>query len=265
MPEHPIGVFDSGVGGLSILQEVRRVLPGEDLMYFADSQYCPYGEKTTAFIKERAVKITEFLLSKAAKLIIVACNTASVSALEDLRAEYPDVRFIGVEPAVKQGVLSTNNHKVGVLATGVTLTGERFYSLVNRYAEGSLVLTQPCHGLVERIESGEIEGKKIEEIVLACTAPLLESGVDVIVLGCTHYPFIRPIVEQIAGPAVKVIDTGAPVAKQTQRVLEKQQLLSAKETSGRECFFTSDDPEKVGPVIARLWGGLGDGITGVRD
>lgn len=260
---NPIGVFDSGVGGLSILKEVRLLLPQEDLLYYADSAYCPYGEKDPIFIKERTYKITDFLLSKGAKLIIVACNTASVSALEDLRDRYPEIDFVGVEPAIKQGVLHSKNHKVGVLATGVTLSGERFYSLLKRYAGETLIVTQPCHGLVERIEAGEIdEGGETERIVRECTAPLVESRVDVIILGCTHYPFIRSLVEKVAGPEVKIIDTGAPVARQTYRVLQEQNLLTPWTRGGSEYFYTSGDPQEVAPVICRLWGGLGEGVTG---
>lgn len=259
----PIGVFDSGVGGLSILKEVRLLLPKEDLLYFADSKYCPYGAKTPTFIKERSYKLTEFLLTKGAKLIIVACNTASVTALEDLRTKYPDVHFVGVEPAIKQGVLYSRNHKVGVLATGVTLSGERFYSLLKRYAGETLIFTQPCHGLVERIEAGEVEaGGETERIVGECTAPLIESGVDVIILGCTHYPFIRSLVEKKVGPGVKIIDTGAPVARQALRVLREHNLLTQRTKGGREFFFTSGHPQAVAPVIHRLWGGVGEGVSG---
>lgn len=243
------------------MKEVRKLLPNEDLLYYADSGYCPYGEKSPELIIERSREITKFLLAQEAKIIVVACNTASVTALETLRKEFPGVSFVGVEPAVKQAALFTKNRRVGVLATGVTLAGQRFSTLVERFAENLTILTQPCPGLVEKVEAGEIAGGETEALLHSYLDPLLQRQVDVVVLGCTHYPFLRPLVEKAAGPGVTVLDTGEPVARQTLRVLTAHDLLSPSAERGREWFFTSGDRDLVGPVISRLWGGLGEGLS----
>ncbi len=260
MASEPIGLFDSGIGGLSIMKEIRRLLPEEDLIYVADSKYCPYGEKTSEEIIERSISITKFLISKGVKLIVVACNTASIAALQILRDNF-DLPFVGVEPAVKQAALHTKDKKVGVLATELTLTGERFSSLVEKFAGGLNVTNQPCPGLVEKVEAGEIAGNETEALVKEYIKPLKANGVDVVVLGCTHYPFLRPIVEKFVGTGVKVIDTGEPVARQTRRLLAESSLLASKPEGGKEWFYTSGDPKLVAPVISKLWGNLGEGIA----
>lgn len=262
--EKSIGLFDSGVGGLSIMKEIRKLLPGEDLIYFADSRYCPYGEKTADFIKKRSVTIVEYLLSRGCKLIVVACNTASGAALPELRMLFPETPFVGVEPAVKQAALYTKKQKVGVLATVLTLAGDRFSSLVEKFAGGLTVVTQPCPGLVEAVEAGKTEGAEVENLLKKYLAPLLAHDVDVIVLGCTHYPFLRPLIEKLLDPGIMVLDTGKPVARQTMRVLKERALLSRRQEGGKEWFFTSGDPAAVGPVIKRLWGKPVAGVTVVN-
>lgn len=244
------------------MKEVRRLLPEEDLIYVADSKFCPYGEKTPAAIQDRARKITKFLLAQGVKLIVVACNTASVAALDMLRAEFT-LPFIGVEPAVKQAALFTKNRKIGVLATGLTLSGERFTSLVENYGGGVTVVNQACPGLVEAVETGAISGPATEELLQKYLQPLQEKGVDVVVLGCTHYPFLRPLVEKLVTPGVRVIDTGTPVAKQTKRVLVETGLQQPQGRMGKEWFYTSGDPLSVGAVIERLWGNKGQGVEGL--
>ncbi len=256
----PIGLFDSGVGGLSVMKEVRRFLPGEDLIYVADSKFCPYGEKTPGEIRERSSTIAKFLRSKGAKLIVVACNTASIAALQYLREEF-SLPFIGVEPAVKQAALYTKNKKVGVLATGLTLSGERFSSLVQRFAGGLTVIDQPCPGLVEKVEKGEVSSSETENLVEKYLQPLTAEGVDVVVLGCTHYPFLKPLVQKLVDPEVEVLDTGEPVARQTHRVLVEKSLLAPSFEGGREWFYTSGDPALVRPVIEKLWGSIGEGVA----
>jgi glutamate racemase len=256
----PIGLFDSGVGGLSIMKEVRRLLPREDLIYVADSQYCPYGEKRPEEIKERSAVITRFLQAEGAKLVVVACNTASVAALEFLRAQFP-FPLVGVEPAVKQAALHSRNKKVGVLATGVTLTGERFTSLVERFGGDLTVINQACPGLVEKVEAGEIDSRETKALLEQYLEPLQAEGVDVVVLGCTHYPFLKPIVRQLVAPGVQVLDTGEPVARQVSRVLTEHNLLAPAGQRGREWFYTSGDPARVGPVVGKLWGGVGEGLA----
>lgn len=260
MASGPIGLFDSGIGGLSIMKEIRRLLPEEDLIYVADSKYCPYGERTSEEIIKRSFIITKFLLTKGVKLIVVACNTASIAALQSLRDNF-NLPFVGVEPAVKQAALHTKDKKVGVLATELTLSGERFSSLVEKFAGGLNVINQPCPGLVEKVEAGEIDGSETEALVKEYIEPLKAYGVDVVVLGCTHYPFLRPIVEKFLGAGVKVIDTGEPVARQTRRLLAERSLLTSNLEGGKEWFFTSGDPKLVAPVINKLWGNLGEGVA----
>jgi glutamate racemase len=247
-----IGLFDSGVGGISVMKEVRRVLPAEDLAYFADSAYCPYGGRLLEFIRARALVIGDFLVSRGAKLIVIASNTTSIAALDVVR-ERMNVPVVGVEPAVKPAVAATRNGKVGVLATGVTLSGGRFNALVERYGNGVEVYTQPCPGLVELVEAGRWEQPEAGNLLGRYLEPMLARGVDTIVLGCTHYPFLRHLVKEIAGPGIKIIDTGAAVARQIVRVLEKYNLGTMNTGPGEEQFFTSGEPEKVGPVVRLLW------------
>jgi glutamate racemase len=235
------------------MKEVRRMLPHEDLIYVADSKYCPYGEKTPQAIQERARKVTEFLLAKGVKLIVVACNTASVAALKYLRAAFT-LPFVGVEPAVKQAVLFTKNKKIGVLATGLTLSGEKFTSLVEKFGGGITVVNQACPGLVEQVEAGQVSGPETETMLRMYLKPLQDTGVDVVVLGCTHYPFLRPLVVKIVEPGIQVIDTGMPVARQTKRVLTQAELLAPETRIGQDWFYTSGNPSLVGPVVERLWG-----------
>lgn len=249
----PVGLFDSGVGGLSIMREVRRLLPAENLLYYADSVYCPYGVKPPEVIRNRAFAICDFLVARGAKLIVIASNTTSISALDAVRERF-DVPVVGVEPAVKPAVSATRNGRVGVLATGVTLKGERFNSLVERFGDGVEVYTQPCPGLVELVESGSCHKPEAETLLARYLDPLLARGADTVVLGCTHYPFLRPLVEKLAGDGVKVIDTGEAVARQVVRVLESNDLAAGETRKGGEYFFTSGEPEKVQPVIRILWG-----------
>lgn len=249
----PIGLFDSGVGGISIMKEVRRLLPDEDLLYYADSAHCPYGTKPPEIIRARAFAIGDFLLSRGAKIIVVASNTTSVTSLDAVRQRY-SIPVVGVEPAVKPAVAVTKNGRIGVLATGVTLAGERFNSLVERFGNGVEVYTQPCPGLVEMVESGRCRHPETEDLLAGYLEPLLDRGADTIVLGCTHYPFLRPLVEKLAGGGVSIIDTGEAVARQVLRVLEQCGLAADRPAGGREQFFTSGDPETVAPVIRLLWG-----------
>lgn len=247
----PIGVFDSGVGGISVLREIRRLLPAEDLIYYADSAHCPYGGKTREAIQARAVAITESLLAQRCKLIVVACNTATIAAVEHLRATYP-VPFIGMEPAVKPAVAQTRSGVVGVLATGAALAGEKFHRLLAHHAQGVRVITQPCPGLVEQVERGDLDGGETRRLVQQYTDPLLAQGADVLVLGCTHYPFLRPLIQAVVGPNVILVDTGAAVARQTQRVLEREQLLRQAEAPGRIRWISSGDAELLQPLYSRL-------------
>lgn len=247
-----IGIFDSGVGGLSIAKEIRKLLPHEDLIYFADSAYCPYGEKPPAVIKERVFALGDFLIAQGAKLLVVACNTASIVSLDDIRNHY-QIPVVGVEPAVKPAVMTTKTGTIGVLATGVTLSGDRFAALVKRYCDKTNVVTQPCPGLVELVEQGKLNSSETETMLARYLKPLLDQKADIIVLGCTHYPFLKPMIENIVGNNITVMDTGEAVARQTARILSTNNLHTPNKQPGTEKMFTSGDKNLVEPVIQLLW------------
>lgn len=250
--QQPIGVFDSGIGGLSVLRELRRLMPHEHFIYYADSAHCPYGGQPQASIQARAVAITEELLGAGCKLIVVACNTATIAAVEHLRAHYP-VPFVGMEPAVKPAVALTRSGVVGVLATGAALGGDKFHRLVAAHSSGVRVITQPCPGLVECVEAGDIDSPQVTELLQRYLAPLTMAGADVIVLGCTHYPFLRRVIERIAGPGVQVLDTGEAVARQVQRVLDREGLTRAGEgDEGTIEWRASADVERAGRLFRQL-------------
>lgn len=246
-----IGVMDSGVGGISVLRELRRELPLESFVYYADSRYCPYGGRPTAEIRARASAITEELLGAGAKMIVVACNTATIAAVEQLRATYP-VPFVGMEPAVKPAVALTRSGVVGVLATGAALAGEKFLHLLAQHARDVRVIEQPCPGLVECVERGELDAAPTQHLVEGYVRPLIAQGADVLVLGCTHYPFLRPAIARAAGPGVQIVDTGAAVARQARRVLEREGLLADGSSGSRLQWRTSGDPDQVLRVAQRL-------------
>jgi glutamate racemase len=251
----PIGVFDSGVGGLSILTEIRKLLPPEDLIYFADSAHCPYGVKPVDEIRQRTLEVTDFLVSLGAKAVVVACNSACEAGLGRIRDKYPVLPIVGVEPAVKPAHQETRNGKIGVLATSLTLNGERFSNLVAKYAAGVEVFSQPAPGLVELVEAGKLDTAEAETMLHQYLDPLLEKGIDTLVLCCTHYPFLAPIMRKICGAGVVIIDTGLAVARQTRRILEENDLLSISNYPGRETFYTSGDPEIVKRNVEKLWQG----------
>ncbi len=250
----PIGAFDSGVGGLSILLEIRRLLPAEDLIYLADSAHCPYGIKPVEEIRQRTLEITDFLVALGAKAVVVACNSACVAGLDQVRIKHPEIPIIGVEPAIKPAHDITRNGKIGVLATNMTLNGDRFSILIEKYATGVEVYTQPAPGLVEAVEAGETDSPSTEILLRKYLEPLIRKGIDTLVLGCTHYPFLRSLAQKICGPEVTILDTGLAVAKQTTRVLSLRDLVTSKTTPGSEIFYTSGNPDEVSKVIRQLWG-----------
>ncbi|MCF1182694.1 glutamate racemase [Marichromatium gracile] len=252
--QQPIGVFDSGVGGLSVLREIRRELPGEDLLYVADSAHAPYGDKPTETIETRSLAVAEFLIAQGAKAIVIACNTATGVAARVLRARHA-LPVVAMEPAVKPAAARTRSGRVGVLATRQTLASANFARLRTRVAGQAEVLAQPCPGLVERIEQGDLDGPLTRALLEGYLAPLLERGVDTLVLGCTHYPHLRPLIERLAGPEVAVLDSGAGVARQVRRRLAEAALLAPLGRVGGERFWTSGELAQVAPLIARLWPG----------
>src|SRR5438309_8610748 len=219
--EAPIGVFDSGAGGLTILSALRRELPHENYIYFGDTAHCPYGVRSDAEIIELSCQISQFLIDKGAKLIVVACNTASQAALNTLRASF-SVPFVGVVPAVKPAARATKKGRIGVAATNQAAKALYLRQLIDEFADGIEVYAVGCPELVTLVERGELDGPVVEEIVRQALQPVLEQDVDVIVLGCTHFPALRPVIERVAGNQVQIIDSGAAIARRTRAVLDAE-------------------------------------------
>lgn len=213
-----IGVFDSGVGGLAVLVELRSALPDADLTYVADRERAPYGTRTLEEVQQFSLEVTTWLLDRGATTLVVACNTASAAALDILRLEHPQVPIVGMEPAVKPATATTGTGVVAVFATSVTFQGRLFGSLVDRYAHQARVLTRACPRWVELVEAGVVEGDEAEEAVAEQLAPVIDAGADTLVLGCTHFSFLSPLVQRLAGPTIRVIDPAPAVARQTARV-----------------------------------------------
>jgi len=249
----PVGVFDSGMGGLSVLREIRQLMPGEHLLYCADSGYAPYGEKTQQMITGRSLEICEFLVEKGAKAIVIACNTATAAAAADIRQRWPQIPVIGMEPAVKPATEATRSGIVGVLATAGTLHSARFAALLDRFGHDIRVLTRPGVGLVEAVESGEYESSYVRELLKRYLDPMLAAGADVIVLGCTHYVFLRRQVEEMVGSSIRVIDTGSAVAHQLQRRLAEFSLDSDSQQEGNVRFWASKQTPETLKAFQVLW------------
>jgi len=230
----PIGIFDSGVGGISVLRTIHGELPNEATIYFADQAHVPYGDRTLVEVRKFAEEITRFLIANEAKMIVVACNTASAAALHYLRAIFPSMPFVGMEPAVKPAANSTKSGVVGILATPATFQGTLYSSLIERFANNVTVLQDTCPGLVAQIEKGRTESPKTRSILKTALIPMLDKGVDTVVLGCTHYPFVIPMIEEITGPDVSVIDPAPAVARQVFRLLEQHNLLQPGDALSQE-------------------------------
>lgn len=222
----PVGVFDSGVGGLTILNDLLRELPAERFVYFGDTGNCPYGVRTTTEIQHLAFGAAEFLLERGAKIIVVACNTASVSALAELRQRFPETHFVGVVPAVKPAAERTRVGRVGVASTEASARGDYLKRLIAEHANGVRVFAAGCPRLVTLAEAGMLDGPEVEEAVRGYIQPMLDAGIDELVLGCTHFPAQRAAFERVAGPGVEVIDSGAAIARQARRVLERDGRLA---------------------------------------
>ncbi len=248
-----IGVFDSGVGGLSVLREIWAQLPNEDTLYFADTAHCPYGSRSIEEVRALAVGITDFLVATGAKIIVVACNTASAAALHHLRARFA-VPIVGMEPAVKPAVEHTHTGRVGVIATQVTFQGEMFACLLERFANGVDVLTQTCPGLVEQVEAGRLDGPETDRLLRLYLQPMVAAGIDSLALGCTHYPFLRDAIQRVVGPNVEIVDPAPAVARQTARVLEQNGLLRTSQEPAQHLFVASGDPKAFAAMAERLLG-----------
>ncbi len=251
MNRNPIGVLDSGVGGITVVEEIRQLLPCEDIVYYADTANFPYGQKSAEELRHLASEATRFLIDKGAKLVVVACNTASSAALSTLRQEFP-LPFVGMVPAIKPASTATRNGKVGVIATEATFQAEVFADLIAEFAQGVSVFVKPCPGLTELVEKGETDSPEIRRLLHLYLDPMLAEGIDVLVLGCTHYPFLRPTVESIVGNGITVIDTGLPVARQVVRVIETNDLATDSRQPGKLTCFASGDREGFMAIVRRL-------------
>lgn len=257
--EAPIGVFDSGAGGLTILSALRRELPGENYIYFGDTANCPYGTRSDSEVIELSIHACRFLIEQGAKLVVVACNTASQAALHNLRATF-SVPFIGVVPAVKPAARATKKGRVGIAATNQAAKALYLQQLIDEFADGIQVYAVGCPELVTLVEDGEFDGPVVEEAVRECLGPLLVNGVDVIVLGCTHFPALRPVIERVAGSSVQVIDSGAAIARRTRSVLEAEALIHSVnqnhtvESNGELQIWCSGDSVAFSNVASTLLG-----------
>ena len=236
----PIGLFDSGIGGTSIWSEIHTLLPYENTIYLADSRYAPYGQRSKEEIVKLCFKNIDLLIERGCKLIVVACNTATTNAINEIRTHY-SIPVIGIEPAIKPAALLTKNAKVGILATKGTITSTLFASKVKSYTNLT-IHEQIGHNLVQLIESGQIDSPEMIVLLKSYLNPMVEQGIDTLVLGCTHYPYLKPIIETLIPDTVRIIDSGKAVAKQTQRILTEAGLLSDATTLGTSTFYTNGDP-----------------------
>jgi glutamate racemase len=247
-----VGVFDSGVGGLSVWREIARQLPHEDIVYLADQAHVPYGFRPMEEVRAFDEGITRFLLDQGAKAIVVACNTATVAGLDYLRKLFPEVPFVGMEPAVKPAAEHTRTGVIGVIATQTAFEGERFANLLARYADGVQVITSIGAGLVRAVEAGRLDTHETETLLRLLLAPMLEAGADQVVLGCSHYPFLLPVIKRVIGPDVVAIDPSPAIARQTRRILAQWGLGADRSRTGRRAFCTTGDAHKFTVMAKRL-------------
>ncbi|MDD4913424.1 MAG: glutamate racemase [Methylococcales bacterium] len=251
--DSPIGIFDSGVGGISVLQAIRHELPAEHLLYVADSGNAPYGNRHTSFIIDRTMIIAKFLIESRVKAIVVACNTATVVAIEALRLWCP-IPVVAMEPAIKPAADSTKSGVVGVLATSQTIASPAVARLCDQYGRRAEILLMACPGLVEQVERGELASEVTRSLLVEYLSPLLDAGVDTLVLGCTHYPFLSALIQDIVGPNVSIVDPAAAVARQLARRLDANLRLAPPGDSVSEYFFSSDQVERAHTVMSILLG-----------
>ena len=245
--KNPIGLFDSGIGGTSIWKEIHQLLPNEDTIYLADSKNAPYGQKSKEEIIELSFKNTEFLLNQNCKLIVVACNTAPTNAIKELRAKY-NVPFIGIEPAIKPAALHSKTQKIGILATKGTLNSELFYKNVEQFQEIQII-EQIGFGLVELIEGGKIDSDELQELLLKYLNTMVQSNIDYLVLGCSHYPYLIPQIKKIIPKKITIIDSGEAVARQTKKVLEELVGINENTHLSKNIFYTNTNPEVLKEIL----------------
>jgi len=257
----PIGIFDSGIGGLSVLKEIHKLLPHENLIYVGDSAHAPYGDRSAKYVRERSQAISDFLLDQGVKAIVVACNTATAEAATQLR-ETMDVPVIGLEPAVKPAAQLSKSGIIGVLATQRTIDSERLLGLTERYAKDKKVLAQACPGLVEQVEACKLNHPDTEKLLNKYIEPLLEQGADALILGCTHYPFLLPAIRKIVGKDIKILETGKPVAEQLKRILMQNSLeiginagkyKTSEDKNSTLTFYNSSADKQHHQAMQKLW------------
>lgn len=244
---NPIGLFDSGIGGTSIWAAIHDLLPNEDTIYLADSKNAPYGQKSKEEIIELSIKNTEFLLNQNAKIIVVACNTATTNAIKVLRAKY-DVPFIGIEPAIKPAAVNSQKHVIGILATQGTLNSELFQQTSEKFHD-TKIIEQIGHGLVPLIENGEMNSKEMNLLLHKYLEPMIAASIDYLVLGCSHYPYLIPQIKKILPKEIKIIDSGEAVARQTKTVLQEKVGLSNKKDKGKAVFYSNSDPKVLIDIL----------------
>lgn len=240
-----IGMLDSGVGGLTILRAIREQLPGQPVIYVADQAHVPYGVRQVDEVRGFTKEITRFLIDQGAKLIVVACNTASVAALSYVRKEFPETPFVGMEPAVKPAAEQTKTGVVGVLATYATFQTDVYNSVVERFAKNVTIIQNHCPGLVNQIEKGDLSGIETRKILESALRPMISQGIDTIVLGCTHYPFVIPLIQEIVGPGVRVIDPAPAIARQTQRLLTENGWLADGRINSEIRLLTTGNSQTI--------------------
>ena len=257
-PAPRIGIFDSGVGGLTVATAIRQALPRERLLYFGDNAHVPYGERTSEEILGFSEGIVNALLGQGCELIVIACNTASAAALVPLRERMPHIPFVGMEPAVKPAVEHTRTGVVGVLATIATVQGKLFASVVERFAKDVEVIRQACPGLVKQIEAGEFDTPTTEAMLRGWIEPMLARNIDALVLGCTHYPLVRPLIEKIAGPGVRVMEPSEAIARRVAQLMAERGLAAPADAKGGLTCWTSGDPNEFSKVFERLQLPVGD-------
>lgn len=246
----PIGIFDSGIGGTSIWAAIHQLLPNENTIYLADSKNAPYGQKSKAEIIALSIKNVEFLLKMDCKLIVVACNTATTNAIQELRAKY-DVPFIGIEPAIKPAATNSKTQKIGILATQGTLNSELFHKTTEKY-HNTKIIEQVGHGLVQLIENGNINSPEMSQLLHSYLTPMIEANVDYLVLGCSHYPYLIPQIKEILPAHIQIIDSGEAVAKQTRKVLQEKVGFASNEKSDA-IFYTNSNPKVLSEILGNKY------------
>lgn len=250
MNTQPIGIFDSGIGGTSIFQEIHALLPYENTIYLADSHNAPYGSKTQTDIINLSIKNTELLIQKKCKIIVVACNTATTNAIKTLRENY-DIPFIGIEPAIKPAALQTQTKAIGILATKGTLTSELFHTTTDLYSNGIKVIEQVGEGIVQLVEEGKATSEEMRLLLKDYLKPMIKANIDYLVLGCTHYPYLMPLLLEMLPKQVKIIDSGEAVARQTKAVLEKHLLLNRKKIKPKNQFYSNGTIDVLDDILGK--------------